>query len=214
MNFVMTNSAEGPTAYFYAGKIGDLFQAGAIAALLIFYGIYIGKMLAQKKKGIKTDQIAKGKEKGRRYYIELVMKIATYAVVPVEVISIMVDSSLLGMHGKDAGLLVALLGDLVFGTAVWTMRDSWRAGIAENDKTTMVTGGIYGWSRNPAFLGFDLVYAGILIMYFNPVLLVFTIWSMVMLHLQILQEEKYLLSVFGDEYLEYKKHTFRYLGRK
>ncbi len=37
---------------------------------------------------------------------------------------------------------------------------------------------------------------------------------MVMLHLQILQEEKYLLTVFGSEYAEYKRGTGRYFGRR
>jgi len=37
---------------------------------------------------------------------------------------------------------------------------------------------------------------------------------MVMLHLQILQEERYLGTVFGEEYLTYKKCTGRYFGRK
>ena len=35
-----------------------------------------------------------------------------------------------------------------------------------------------------------------------------------MLHLQILQEEKYMLKTFGDEYAGYKKTVFRYLGRR
>ena len=41
----------------------------------------------------------------------------------------------------------------------------------------------------------------------------FSIFSMIMLHMQILQEEKYLTEVFGESYLEYRKNVFRYLGR-
>ena len=54
--------------------------------LVIFYTVYLGKMLLQRKKGIQTDQIAKGKQKNKVFYIELIMKIATYSVVVVEVI--------------------------------------------------------------------------------------------------------------------------------
>ena len=43
------------------------------------------------------------------------------------------------------------------------MRDSWRAGIFETDKTKLVTEGIYQISRNPAFLGFDLLIIGTLL---------------------------------------------------
>lgn len=43
------------------------------------------------------------------------------------------------------------------------MKDSWRAGISETDKTELVTEGIYQFSRNLAFLEFNLLYIGILI---------------------------------------------------
>jgi len=36
----------------------------------------------------------------------------------------------------------------------------------------------------------------------------------VMLHLQILQEEKFLTATFGGAYTAYRKKVFRYLGRK
>ena len=94
------------------------------------------------------------------------------------------------------------------------MKDSWRAGIPEKDKTKLVTGGIYKISRNPAFLGFDLSYTGMLLLYFNPLLAAFTVFAVVMLHLQILQEEKFMKATFGAEYCEYKARVCRYLGIK
>ena len=94
------------------------------------------------------------------------------------------------------------------------MRDSWRAGIPETDRTEFVSTGIYRYSRNPAFLGFDLMYLGILLLFFNLPLLLFTLWAMVMLHLQILQEERYLPTVFGTAYATYQKQVCRYLGRR
>lgn len=44
--------------------------------------------------------------------------------------------------------------------------------------------------------------------------LAFSVFAMVMLHLQILQEERYLENIFGAAYTAYKKQVFRYLGRK
>lgn len=185
-----------------------------IVILVVFYFIYIGKLLIQKKKGIQTDQIARGKKKGKVFYIELIMKIATYSVVVVEIISIFTTWSPLPMLIIKVGIALGVIGDAVFATAVITMRDSWRAGIAENEKTEMITSGIYEISRNPAFLGFDCVYISLLLMFFNWVLLLFTLFAMTMLHLQILQEERYLPNVFGEEYLIYKSKVHRYLGRK
>ncbi len=40
----------------------DKFQTSSIVIMLVFYGIYFGKMLGQKKKGIRTNQIAKGEK--------------------------------------------------------------------------------------------------------------------------------------------------------
>lgn len=190
------------------------WQVEAIMILVAFYSIYIGKMLIQRKKGIQTDQIAKGKKKDKTYYTELVMKVATYSVVIVEIISIVGDFSMLGTALRMIGVALGTVGVIIFGSAVWTMRDSWRAGIAENDKTDMVANGIYRFSRNPAFLGFDLVYAGIALMFCNPVLIVASVFAGVMLHLQILQEEKYLPTVFGEVYETYYKQVSRYFGRK
>lgn len=98
--------------------------------------------------------------------------------------------------------------------SVLCMKDSWRAGIPDKDKTELVTTCIYRFSRNPAFLGFDLMYVGILLLYGNLLTLGFSVFAIVMLHLQILQEERYLVNAFGAPYQEYCRHVFRYLGRK
>lgn len=109
---------------------------------------------------------------------------------------------------------IAIVGDLIFAVAVVTMKDSWRAGIAEDDKTEMITDGIYQISRNLAFLGFDCVYVGLTLMFFNLPLLLCSVFAMLMLHLQILQEEQYLVKEFGDNYVTYKTKVCRYIGRK
>ena len=94
------------------------------------------------------------------------------------------------------------------------MKDSWRAGIPDRDRTELVTDGIYAYSRNPAFLGFYLQYIGVLLMYCNLLTGMFTVFAIVMLRLQILQEEHYLTAAFGAEYLKYRDQVLRYLGRR
>lgn len=189
-----------------------IWQLTAILLLLFFYTVYIGKMIAQRRRGIQTDQMAQ-KKRGTLFYIELVLKMSTYTVVVVEVLSIAINTTVFPQAVRILGVTLAVLGDIVFSLAVWTMRDSWRAGIAQEDKTEMVTTGIYKLSRNPAFLGFNLVYIGILLIFFNWILCAITILAMVMLHLQILQEEKYLPTVFGEDYLTYKSKVGRYFWK-
>ncbi len=181
--------------------------------LVLFYTFYFSKMILQKRKGIQTDQIAKGKQKSKVFYIELTMKIATYAVVAAEVLSFLLVPMRFPQIAIIIGATLGLVGDVLFAVSVITMKDSWRAGIAENDKTVIITSGIYSISRNPAFLAFDCVYIGLLLMFFNWILLIFSVFAIIMLHLQILQEEQFLSKVFGAEYLNYKRKVHRYLGR-
>lgn len=185
----------------------------ALAIIFIFYLIYFTKMFLQKKQGIKTNQIGSRKEK-KLHIIETLMAIATYSIVLVEVISIFTNFNYSINIIRIIGAILGFMGDLVFLLAITCMKDSWRAGIPKSDKTKLVTNGIYKISRNPAFLGFDLVYIGILLLYFNPIHLIFTLFAIIMLHLQILQEEKFMEATFKEEYIDYKKKVFRYLGRR
>ncbi len=190
------------------------FQVAGIAIMLVFYGCYFIKMISQHKKGIKTDQIGKGKV-GFVKFVEITMKIVTYLVPAVEIVSIILNTSFFAVPVRIVGVLVAVVGVAVFIISVLTMRDSWRAGVSKTDKTELVTKGIYKISRNPAFLGFDLMYLGILLMFFNLVLFEVSLFAMLIFHLQIVNvEEEFLLEAFGDEYLRYKKKVCRYIGRK
>ena len=189
------------------------YKVMALIVLAVFYGVYYIKMLLQKKQGIKTNQIGSRKEK-KLHTVELLMSVATGGIVIVQLASVVFEWSIMPANCRLTGFLIAMTGDIIFLISVVKMKDSWRAGIPENDRTSLVTDGIYRFSRNPAFLGFDLMYTGMLLMYMNIGTIVFTAFAITMLHLQILQEEKYLPSVFGEEYIEYKKHVFRYLGRR
>lgn len=190
------------------------FQIIGILILLIFYGCYFIKMFNQCSKGIQTDQIGKNKV-GLVKFIEVTMKIITYIVPIFEVIGIAFNIFSFNNSLRIIGACMGIVGDIIFIISVITMQDNWRAGVSKNDKTELVTSGIYQISRNPAFLGFDLVYIGILLMFFNWVLFIVSLLAILMFHLQILNvEEEFLLEEFGDDYLNYKKKVCRYIGRK
>lgn len=189
------------------------YQVLSIVVLALFYGIYYTKMFVQRKKGIKTNQI--GSVKKRSVFVtELLMSIATLTIVIVQICSIIFNLNDMPIVGRIIGFFIGLFGDIVFLLSIICMKESWRAGIPSTDKTKLVTNGIYKYSRNPAFLGFDLMYIGILLLNFNIVNMVFTIFAIVMLHLQILQEEKFMFERFGDEYQNYKSTVNRYIGKK
>ena len=190
------------------------FKMISIATLIVFYGCYFIKMFHQKKQGIQTDQIGKDKV-GFVKFVEVTMKIAAILVTAVELISIFSGTSHSPVAVRVVGAAMSVTGTIVFIIAVRTMRDSWRAGVSQTDKTELVTNGIYQISRNPAFLGFDLLYIGTLLMFFSWILCILTVFAVVMYHLQIVNvEEEFLLAAFGNDYLQYKKKVCRYIGRK
>ena len=186
----------------------------SIASIIAFYGCYFLKMFHQKRQGIQTDQIGKDKI-GFVKFVEITMKIAAILVFIAGLVSIFLETGNSLTAIRIIGAITSVGGTVIFIVALWTMRDSWRAGVSKTDKTELITNGIYHISRNPAFLGFDLLYIGTLLMFFNWILCFLTVFAVIMYHLQIVNvEENFLLVAFGNEYLQYKKKVCRYIGRR
>lgn len=182
--------------------------------MVVFYACYFAKMISQRKQGISTDQLGKGKE-GVVKFIEITLKIITYLLPVVQVVSIVLYDTSVHISMRIAGVIITALGVLAFIVSVLHMKDNWRAGVQKEEKTTLITTGIYSISRNPAFLGFELMYIGILLVFFNWYLCCSTIFAVVFFHLQIVNvEEEFLTEAFGEEYLAYKKKVCRYIGRR
>lgn len=185
-----------------------------LVLMAVFYICYFAKMISQRKQGIRTDQLGKGKE-GFVKFIEVTLKITTYLVPVIQILSIVLYSGTVHIALQITGVIVTALGVLAFITSVVQMKDNWRAGVQREEKTNLVTTGIYYISRNPAFLGFDLMYIGILLSFFNWYLFFATAFALLFFHLQIVNvEEEFLIEAFGEEYLEYKKKVCRYMGRR
>lgn len=191
-----------------------VFKIIALALMASFYICYFAKMISQKKQGIDTDQLGKGKV-GFVKFIEVTLKTSTYLLPAIEVVSIVFYTGSVNDVLRIIGLIILALGVVAFIVSVLQMKDNWRAGVQREEKTELVTTGIYSISRNPAFLGFDLMYIGIMIAFFNWYLCVATSLVMVFFHLQIVNvEEDFLIEAFGDEYIKYRKKVCRYFGRK
>lgn len=167
------------------------------------------------RKALRHPDPADRAQKGKSIHtVEVLMSIATLGAPIAQLLSTAFGWSHLPANARFTGFCVGMLGDAIFLLSVLCMKDSWRAGIPDKDKTELVTTGIYRFSRNPAFLGFDLMYVSVLLLYGNLLTLCVSAFAIVMLHLQILQEERYLVNTFGAPYQEYCRHVSRYLGRK
>ena len=111
------------------------YPALALIVLAVFYGIYFGKVLAQKRRGIQTRQIGRRKEKGI-HTVETLMSAATLGAPVAQLLSIAFGWSCLPVGARFTGFFIGMLGDAVFLLSVLCMKDSWRAGIPEDRKST------------------------------------------------------------------------------
>ncbi len=190
-----------------------IYRIIALMIMIIFYTFYIVKLLLLNSKSIKTNQAGVGNKPKRVIIVERIMSIATIMTIIAEVCSILFVNNYIIPELRIVGIVLGLISIIFFASATITMKNSWRVGIPE-EKTSLITNGIYKWSRNPAFVGFDLLYCSICFMFFNIPLVIISILATVMLHLQILQEEAHMYNMFDEEYNNYKRHTLRYFGRK
>lgn len=215
------------------------YQVLGLLLLVLFYGAYMTKVFLQKRKGIRTNQLGRAEKKAEanpdaspqanpdtKYWgktkhtlwVEYTTSLANDLMILALAASVILNwGSWVPLWVRISGFFLAGSGCAFFITAIIGLRDSWRAGIPEQDSTVFISQGIYGVSRNPAFVGFDLLYIGFCLAFFNPVLAVIAILGIGSLHLQILEEEKFLKQRFGVEYLQYCSRVGRYLkgfGRK
>ncbi len=92
------------------------------------------------------------------------------------------------------------------------MGTSWRIGIDEENETTLVTGGLFRFSRNPIFLGMRLNLLGLFLVMPNALTLALWLLGDVAIQMQVFLEEAYLQRQHGDTYRQYQAVTPRYLG--
>lgn len=183
-----------------------------IFLLSIFYLVYLVKMFSLKRRGIRGNLLNGQGKFTRETMFQWAILIVTATGVLIQFICILSAPSTPGLW--LVGFLLAFLGTYFFIMAIISMRDNWRAGYHVNQKTDLVTGGIFRVSRNPAFLGFDLLYIGCAFAYHSATNILLATCVVILFHMQILGEERFLAEKFGHDYIRYWKRVGRYFGRK
>jgi protein-S-isoprenylcysteine O-methyltransferase Ste14 len=97
---------------------------------------------------------------------------------------------------------------IVFGLV--SLGKSTRLGLPTG-QTELKTGGAYRVSRNPIYVGFDALTLAAILGTGSPVVLVLGAYSMVVYHFIIEAEERYLSSVFGTAYAQYRASVRKYI---
>jgi len=109
------------------------------------------------------------------------------------------------------GMFLLLLNLIISFLALIQMRDSWRVGIKEDDKTDLIISGIFKITRNPYFLSYIFLFLAYILLVANVLVIISSLLAFISIHKMIMKEEKYLEALHGDKYLDYKKNVPRYL---
>jgi protein-S-isoprenylcysteine O-methyltransferase Ste14 len=106
------------------------------------------------------------------------------------------------LFAVGAGVAIpALRGFRAAGTHV----EPWKPASA------LVTGGIFGWLRNPMYVGLTLFLVALSLALASDWMLVMTILFALVIHFGVVKrEERYLEAKFGDAYRQYKARVPRY----
>jgi len=188
----------------------------AFALTVVFWILFLGRTALLMRRGVQVFVLAKGKNIGT--------KLLELALVPLLVLwtarilllalgleplnlTVLWDVSAL----RWVGLGLCAVGLVIFVCALVAFGTAWRVGIDEEKSNTLVTSGIFAFTRNPIFLFMDMFFLGVFLVYPDWLFLAFFIGFALGIHRQILNEENFLRVHFGAEYALYCERTRRYI---
>ena len=132
------------------------------------------------------------------FYLSVIVMVLLYFLFPV--LKVLPSPwNGIGVIFLLAGITLSLMGDVIFrrvGTTIKPYQES----------STLVTESIFRFSRNPIYLGYVLMLAGVtfLLESLTPFLVIPIFIILIEKHF-IMTEEKMLTAKFGQAYLDYKK---------
>jgi len=114
--------------------------------------------------------------------------------------------------GHVAGVVIGLGGAALVFLAQVQMGASWRIGLDPEERTDLVTAGLFGLVRNPIYTGMLATIVGIALLVPNVVALIAVADLVTAVELQVRRvEEPYLALVHGDAYRAYLGRVGRFV---
>lgn len=198
------------------------FEWFQIVVLALFYIIFVGRMLHMWVKGTNPFVIGAGK-KGIPMLIEYSFfagllvwsyEIAAHSLgIAFHILPKVLHGTLFNLTILQAlGAALIAVGLVIFTLSLISFGDSWRIGIDKKKAGALVTGGVFSITRNPIFVFLDFYVLGTWLIIPNLFFGIFAVVTIIGIHWQILEEEKFLMSQYGNEYRDYMKKVGRYIS--
>lgn len=192
-----------------------------LAALACLFGLGIGRGLLLYSRGVRVLVIDRNRSTVEMifdlilvlcFFLWVYETIAYAYPLPNHFLPSWKDRLLLqGLVVKAIGGILVLAGLSIYTLALRALADSWRLGIDHRSTGTLVTQGIFAWTRNPIFLSLDMMAIGSFLVLGRLVFLVMGLLLVGLLHEQIRREEIFLSQVYGPVYQGYCTQVGRYI---
>ena len=143
------------------------------------------------------------------FYTGKVAGYITWIIYFLSIIGVNITDNVSGAYQLYGSSLAGIIGLMLIVISSISLGKSTRLGLPKED-TVLKTGGIYRFSRNPMYLGFNLWTIASIIYTFNIYILLLGLYSIWVYHRIIGGEENFLENRFGSVFLDYKKKTRKY----
>ena len=190
--------------------------------LIYFFLVFVLRsFLLWKKTGVNPLTFNKGDDahgyNGKVFgvisFIELIV-VSIYAFIPSMHKYLLPFWYLENESLQYVGWALLLLSLIMVWLSQSNMKESWRIGIDEENKTELITSGFFAFSRNPIFLGIMIANVGLFLVLPNAFTLLIISLSTISINTQIRLEEEFLTQEHGEQYNSYKSKVYRWLTLK
>jgi protein-S-isoprenylcysteine O-methyltransferase Ste14 len=199
----------------------NLFNYFQIISLIIFLLVFFGRTIWLRRKGTKVFVLGSDK-KGFSALLEksFLIFFSTW-LIEIGIHSlrlfiqflplVLVRQIFKNQTIQFAGAIVIFVCLIVFYLALISFNSSWRVGIDTVSPGDLITTGVFSVSRNPIFLAMGLYFLGTFLINSNLFFLMCFVCIALGFHLQIRQEEAFLIERYGDSYRKYMAQVRRYI---
>lgn len=183
---------------------------GALAVVLLF-GLVLSRVFLLKRQGITAMKF--GEIDKTDFLIPPVMAFYFYLVFahafgwP----SVARRQLLHSVPVAWLGVLACAAALLLLTWSLISFKQSFRIGIDADRPDALITSGIFAFSRNPIYVAFAFILLGEFLIFSNWILLAYFAGFLLLVHRQVLREEVYLQTHYGQAYADYCRRVRRYL---
>ncbi|MCL2484644.1 MAG: isoprenylcysteine carboxylmethyltransferase family protein [Endomicrobia bacterium] len=194
-----------------------MMNMSVLVSVVFFLLLFAGRTLMLMRNGVKVFVFDKGENKtfAEKYLVIFAIPMIALFVLKVVFSSLNIKLFLVSPFFNNKyialfGIILCFVSIIIFLFALIDFGSAWRIGVDKQNSHRLVTRGIFSCSRNPVFVSMGAYVTGIFLIFPNWIFLAFLILAYIGLHLQVLNEEKFLKEKFGSEYKNYCLAVRRY----